>query len=998
MNFVIHRGAAEIGGSCVEICSASTRIIIDIGMPLMNPDGSAFDSSKINEMSTKDLIKENILPDIPPLFGSTDDKETALLVSHAHQDHYGLMSFVNEKIPVCLGKATHKLIELTSIFAGKESVIENPRYFESYKSFTFGDMEITPYLMDHAAFDAYAFCVRAAGKSLLYTGDFRAHGRKSKLFYKFLHIAPKNVDWLLMEGTSLSREKQHPQAESGLEEQFVKTFKETNGINLVYVSGQNIDRLVTIYRACNRTGKLFIIDFYIATVLSELAALGYGVPRPSSVFQNVKVFFPSRLCKKMEKLNKKDLIKQFEEYKITPKEINENANKIVMTVRPSMDQEIKRIKNLSKGTFIYSMWEGYKNTMSTKKFLSDVENRGATITTLHTSGHADYYTLQKLIAAVEPLELVPIHTTVGNYYKDIFPNSNVKQINNGEVAGICEDKESKKILTLFDHFVEIGKAHEDTGVLSDAGFDKFITKVNSHVNIVCEKLELSEIQAVLFSDFINLYDGHDVSLKDIAEFIGCKPVTVMSYIDEFGALENKSLIHINSRVSREAYDSRLSFYTDMEAVDALKKNSVPGNNVKNLSVDDFLTHISILYERRGQEHIRFTSIIKKMNILLNNNLHLGLVKKLKTYTLPEDVEWMLIVFCYFFVDLNEETIDFDTLRRFYDFYDFKKAKKQLELGNHILQKKELIKNAYNGGFADSESFALTDKAKDELLFELKEQMSSKIIRGITAADSIPFKTMFYPDKTTAHVKELTDLLREENFSSTQKRLSLKGMRTGFACLFSGPPGTGKTETAYQIARLTDRGIMKLDISDTKSVWYGQSEKKIKSVFTKYRSAVKQSPVTPILFFNEADAIIGKRQELSAVRDRSIDQTENTIQNIILQEIEDLDGILIATTNLVINMDKAFERRFLYKIEFESPGIEARKSIWQTLIPDLPHDDVDCLANKFDFSGGQIENIARRRTVAEVLHGISPSLEKLIEYCSEEKLETSKDKKMGFTQL
>ncbi|MCL2139894.1 MAG: ATP-binding protein, partial [Treponema sp.] len=298
------------------------------------------------------------------------------------------------------------------------------------------------------------------------------------------------------------------------------------------------------------------------------------------------------------------------------------------------------------------------------------------------------------------------------------------------------------------------------------------------------------------------------------------------------------------------------------------------------------------------------------------------------------------------------------------------------------------------GFGSTESFCLTGKARDELLAELDEQLSTKPINGIKPAADIPAKTLFYPDKTEQQIAELRRLLDESNFSSVQKRLSKEGMRTGFACLFSGGPGTGKTETVFQIARQTGRGIMQVDIADSKSMWFGESEKKIKEIFSRYRLAVKRSSIVPILLFNEADAIIGKRQNLGENRSGPA-QTENAIQNIILQEIENLNGILIATTNLAKNMDKAFERRFLYKIEFEKPLLEARKSIWQAHIPALSADEVNILANQFMFSGGQIENIARRRTVAEIIYGSPPALEKIIEYCREELLDNTEARRIGF---
>jgi SpoVK/Ycf46/Vps4 family AAA+-type ATPase len=220
------------------------------------------------------------------------------------------------------------------------------------------------------------------------------------------------------------------------------------------------------------------------------------------------------------------------------------------------------------------------------------------------------------------------------------------------------------------------------------------------------------------------------------------------------------------------------------------------------------------------------------------------------------------------------------------------------------------------------------------------------------------------------------------------------MRTGFACLFSGPPGTGKTETVYQIARMTGRNIMLVDIAHIKSKWIGESEKNIKAVFDQYREYAKTSDITPILLFNEADAIIGKRVNLTQ-DSHSIDKMENTIQNIILQEIENFNGILIATTNLTKNMDTAFERRFLYKIEFSKPSKEVRKSIWKSMIPDVPEQEIADLASLYDFSGGQIENIARKRTVDFILAGSNSSLETMKLYCREETLDKNRINRIGF---
>jgi SpoVK/Ycf46/Vps4 family AAA+-type ATPase len=187
--------------------------------------------------------------------------------------------------------------------------------------------------------------------------------------------------------------------------------------------------------------------------------------------------------------------------------------------------------------------------------------------------------------------------------------------------------------------------------------------------------------------------------------------------------------------------------------------------------------------------------------------------------------------------------------------------------------------------------------------------------------------------------------------------------------------------------------MQVNISQIKSMWVGESEKNIKAVFDKYRSKVAKAAVAPILLFNEADAVIGKRQEGA---ERAVEKMENSIQNIILQEMETLNGILIATTNLAQNMDRAFERRFLYKVKFSKPSLEARMQIWHTMLPELGEAEIRALAEKYDFSGGQIENVARHYAIDTVLHSdAASSLEKLMAHCDSERLEQQGSRKIGF---
>ena len=227
----------------------------------------------------------------------------------------------------------------------------------------------------------------------------------------------------------------------------------------------------------------------------------------------------------------------------------------------------------------------------------------------------------------------------------------------------------------------------------------------------------------------------------------------------------------------------------------------------------------------------------------------------------------------------------------------------------------------------------------------------------------------------------------------RKALEDRGMRTGFTCLFYGTPGTGKTESVYQLAKRTKRDIIMVDVSKLKSMWVGESEKNLKRLFSDYKKKVQNTSVTPILLFNEADAIFGIRKSGA---DDAIDKMENSLQNILLQEMEDLKGILIATTNLTENLDKAFERRFLYKVKFSNPSAAVKCQIWNAMMPELPEADAHYLAEKFDLSGGQIENVVRKRTIQSILTGKEPDMQAMLTFCCEEMMGAkNQQRKIGF---
>ncbi len=434
MKFKIHRGTKEIGGSCVEIWTESTRILLDFGMPIVEKDGKEFDFGKYKNLSPRELVNKGVLPNIEGLYDSSKNLIEGVIISHPHQDHFGLTNFINDNVQFYLGEATHKIIELNNLFTPQEIHLKNTNYFEKEKTFKIGDISITPYWADHSAFDAYSFLVEANGKSLFYSGDFRSHGRKAKVFYWFTHNAPQNVDYLLLEGTTIGRDNKPFKTESEIENKLVKVFNQQGKINLVYTSGQNIDRLTSIYRACKRTGKIFVVDVYVAKVLTELSQFG-EIPYPLDNFKEIRVMFPYFTSRRLSNEGNEKVLYQFKKYKITKEEITNQSDKIVMIVRPSMQKDLEHINGIENGNLIYSMWEGYLKKPTTIKFVEYLKNRNFKLYKIHTSGHADTKALKKMVEAIKPKNIVPIHTFEGDKYKDIF-SVPVVELNDEEIKEI----------------------------------------------------------------------------------------------------------------------------------------------------------------------------------------------------------------------------------------------------------------------------------------------------------------------------------------------------------------------------------------------------------------------------------------------------------------------------------------------------------------------------------------------------------------------------------
>jgi SpoVK/Ycf46/Vps4 family AAA+-type ATPase len=251
--------------------------------------------------------------------------------------------------------------------------------------------------------------------------------------------------------------------------------------------------------------------------------------------------------------------------------------------------------------------------------------------------------------------------------------------------------------------------------------------------------------------------------------------------------------------------------------------------------------------------------------------------------------------------------------------------------------------------------------------------------------------MIYNDMEQQQLRVIKKLLQQKNLTRTQKAMAGKGFPTGITVLFHGLSGTGKTETVLQLARQTNREIRQVDISKSKSMWFGESEKLIKRIFDGYRDLLKERDKMPILLFNEADAIISRRRDAGS---STVAQTENAMQNILLEEMERFNGILFATTNLVRNIDEAFDRRFLFKVEFHQPDGMARRQIWKAKLPVLSHVQCCNLAALYEFSGAQIDNVVRRCEMETMLNGEKITFETIVRHCDKETL-SRKSQPIGY---
>ena len=537
-----------------------------------------------------------------------------------------------------------------------------------------------------------------------------------------------------------------------------------------------------------------------------------------------------------------------------------------------------------------------------------------------------------------------------------------------------KETKTKNEMTLLQAIERVVELAEDSKMSKE-----FMKKAKAEIQLLAKSYGITERQVVLFCVCMEKGPRH-IDYDDLASYLDLNKIGVLSFASDIDALVRRRLLRYRDVKDEDDFDIPTA------VIRCLKHNEVYQLPKRTeLDCAELFELLDMWFEDLDDNAISPKELREELEALFKDNPQIGFVRHLKEYYLRENEQLLVTFFCHCLINKDDDDIRFSQMEDLYDTKnEFSKVKGALRCGDHRLMEKKIIEYRCEDGIADNTRYKLTESAKRTLLAEMNINTSTEKLADVIDPTTLGEKQLFFPKDIQRQVEELGRFLQPENFQKIQERMKEKGFRNGFA---------GKTETVYQLARQTGRSIMVVDVPRIKSKWVGESEKNIKALFDRYREQVKRAQVTPILLFNEADAIIGIRKNGAQ---SAVDKMENSIQNIILQEMETLDGIMIATTNLQQNLDKAFERRFLYKIKFDKPTEEARASIWQTMIPELSELDVHTLASKYDFSGGQIENIARHFAIDTILHGHDEDvLPMLIQHCDNERLDEKNTRRIGF---
>lgn len=523
---------------------------------------------------------------------------------------------------------------------------------------------------------------------------------------------------------------------------------------------------------------------------------------------------------------------------------------------------------------------------------------------------------------------------------------------------------------------------ESRRIISD---DLPFNSVEKSLSAISNYFNITERESFIFATlFVLNLSETKISFVNLTEHFSSQPTNILLYKSELESLCTKGILRKNFSGGDEDLFGVRYMVNRKVVADILDNKPFCKETLKERDLYSLLEKIFKTIDNResifGGSNLLSAAVLD----IMNENRDIPFINAILDMKLKDENN---LIFLYVIWAILEENLEPDAGIVLYSIYS--KASERIRVmqrlidGSHELIKKGLLETG-EGLFSSDIHLKLSEAtinlAKSYgVIFNRRPKSSRKII----TPSQIRFKQLIFNDKAISQLNTFRDLLSHNRYENLAKNFEAMNLPECITAIFYGSPGTGKTESVMQIARETDREILKVDISQTKSMWYGESEKIVKQIFKDYKNFMNESVRTPILLINEADALISKRLDISF---SSTQHTENTIQNIILEEIENFKGILIATTNLLQNFDKAFDRRFLYKIHFPKPNQEIRIKIWKNKKPDLSISDCNMLASKFPFSGGHIDNIIRKISIEEAIQDLPLQIDKIVDICTTELLQ------------
>ncbi|MGE5406688.1 MAG: ATP-binding protein [Methanosarcina sp.] len=527
-------------------------------------------------------------------------------------------------------------------------------------------------------------------------------------------------------------------------------------------------------------------------------------------------------------------------------------------------------------------------------------------------------------------------------------------------------------------------------------FDK-LKSVGNELAEISGFLEISSLQAIYFSCLTELSFHKTVTLDMLSKHFKCSVFKLVSSISELEALEKKGYLQkCFKRGGKKRSYNDMGFLVPHYVVEAIRKGDASMLTMPSrFDLPGFLKQVSSLVEDRLESLAPTSQIISETEFLISINRNHQFIAYADEVL--GKIESKCLLFWVAYMKLKGQwsgSIDYFSNAFFDDLSDQLEFAQQVFSGKHELIMKDMIQLVISD--FDGEKKAVISQSASKVLYKdypdllVAESTNNGIIKG----KGIVRKTLFFNDGVLERVRTLESALKPEKFKQYRQELQKNKLSKGITAIFFGDPGTGKTEAVYQLARKTGRDIMMVDLSQTKSKWFGESEKMAKKIFDDYSSVLSTCDLEPILFINEADGIFTKRIDLNTSRGSSAEQAINTMQNIFLQSMENFEGILIATTNLTGNLDRAFERRFTFRIDFPRPDEAARKHIWRSKIFGLTDTEAAHLAGKFEMTGGEIDVQVRQILLKKVLDKKANLFEAAIECCSKNHGFSSR-RKVGF---